>query len=97
MVCHNGKFKRFSSDPVILLLSSGKNIAAHTLGRGKNWDMHDNETLAQTWIQKSEDPIIGKVQIRSLFPVGIRRLFSCFPSQKTLLLGHKAHFVTQFS
>ena len=29
------------------------------MGRGKSWDLHENETLARAWIAASEDPVVG--------------------------------------
>lgn len=46
------------------------------MGRGKAWDIDENEVLARAWISASEDPIAGVDQRGKLFNETVYRRFS---------------------
>lgn len=45
------------------------------MGRGKAWDLEENETLARAWIAASEDPIAGADQKAKVFFNTLHRRF----------------------
>lgn len=50
---------------------------SHTsdMGRGKSWDIDENEVLARAWIAASEDPVVGADQKAKRFSEAMHRRF----------------------
>lgn len=45
------------------------------MGRGKNWEIDENATLARAWIAASVDPVAGVDQTRKVFMDTVKRRF----------------------